>query len=68
MTDEPNTERAKTSLLHLADAAMYVAKETGRNRTAVAGEPVRRRQAQESTVAAEDPRATLSGSFQRERR
>ena len=34
---------AKGTLLRLADAAMYVAKETGRNRTAVAGEPVRRR-------------------------
>ncbi len=36
-------ETAKGTLLRLADAAMYVAKETGRNRTAVAGEPVRRR-------------------------
>lgn len=36
-------ERAKSTLLRLADAAMYVAKETGRNRTAVAGEPVRPR-------------------------
>ena len=36
-------ETAKSTLLRLADAAMYVAKETGRNRTAVAGEPVRRR-------------------------
>jgi len=34
---------AKSTLLRLADSAMYVAKETGRNRTAVAGEPVRRR-------------------------
>jgi diguanylate cyclase (GGDEF)-like protein len=34
---------AKSNLLRLADMAMYVAKETGRNRTAVAGEPVRRR-------------------------
>ncbi len=36
-------ERCKSTLLRLADAAMYVAKDTGRNRTAVAGEPVRRR-------------------------
>lgn len=33
----------KSTLLRLADAAMYVAKETGRNRTVLAGEPVRRR-------------------------
>ena len=33
----------KSTILRLADAAMYVAKETGRNRTAVAGQPVRRR-------------------------
>ncbi|HEX6199601.1 MAG TPA: sensor domain-containing diguanylate cyclase [Thermoanaerobaculia bacterium] len=41
--DEAAAESAKGTLLRLADAAMYVAKETGRNRTAVAGEPVRRR-------------------------
>jgi diguanylate cyclase (GGDEF)-like protein len=40
---ETPPESAKGTLLRLADAAMYVAKETGRNRTAVAGEPVRRR-------------------------
>jgi len=40
---ELTSERCKSSLLRLADAAMYVAKETGRNRTAVAGELVRRR-------------------------
>ncbi len=40
--DQP-TEEIKGTLLRLADAAMYVAKETGRNRTAVAGQPVRRR-------------------------
>jgi diguanylate cyclase (GGDEF)-like protein len=40
---EAPPEAAKGTLLRLADAAMYVAKETGRNRTAVAGEPVRRR-------------------------
>lgn len=36
-------EESKSSLLRLSDTAMYVAKETGRNRTATAGEPVRRR-------------------------
>jgi GGDEF domain-containing protein len=34
-------DQAKSTLLKLADAAMYVAKETGRNQTAVAGKPVR---------------------------
>jgi diguanylate cyclase (GGDEF)-like protein len=38
-------EAAKSTLLRLADAAMYVAKETGRNKTALAGRPVRRRPA-----------------------
>ncbi len=42
-TPDLSSERCKSSLLRLADAAMYVAKETGRNRTAVAGELVRRR-------------------------
>ncbi|MCZ6507903.1 MAG: GGDEF domain-containing protein [Acidobacteria bacterium] len=42
-TPDLSPERCKISLLRLADAAMYVAKETGRNRTAVAGELVRRR-------------------------
>jgi len=45
MQDGSPAER-KGTLLRLADAAMYVAKETGRNRTAVAGEPVRRRPAE----------------------
>jgi len=36
-------DQTKGTLLRLADAAMYVAKETGRNRTAVAGEPIPRR-------------------------
>jgi diguanylate cyclase (GGDEF)-like protein len=40
---ELQLDEAKSTLLHLADAAMYVSKETGRNRTAVAGEVVRRR-------------------------
>ena len=40
--DQP-AEQIKSMLLRLADAAMYVAKETGRNRTAVAGAPVKRR-------------------------
>lgn len=41
--EDLSLERSKSALLRLADSAMYVAKETGRNRTAVAGEPVRRR-------------------------
>lgn len=41
-------EECKSTLLRLADAAMYIAKNTGRNRTAVAGEPVRRQHARES--------------------
>jgi diguanylate cyclase (GGDEF)-like protein len=40
---EDSTERCKSTLLRLSDSAMYVAKETGRNRTAVAGELVQRR-------------------------
>jgi diguanylate cyclase (GGDEF)-like protein len=45
LTDDESDgpDAAKSTLLRLADAAMYVAKETGRNRTAIAGEPVRRR-------------------------
>jgi diguanylate cyclase (GGDEF)-like protein len=43
-------EETKSALLRLADMAMYVAKETGRNRTATAGEPVPNR-----AVAAETP-------------
>jgi diguanylate cyclase (GGDEF)-like protein len=35
-------DQSKSTLLRLADAAMYVAKETGRNQTAVAGRPVAR--------------------------
>jgi diguanylate cyclase (GGDEF)-like protein len=41
--ERENVETSKSTLLRLADSAMYVAKETGRNRTAVAGELVRRR-------------------------
>jgi diguanylate cyclase (GGDEF)-like protein len=40
---EMSVEECKSTLLRLSDAAMYVAKETGRNRTATAGQPVRRR-------------------------
>lgn len=43
VSNSENVESCKGTLLRLADAAMYVAKETGRNRTAVAGELVRRR-------------------------
>ena len=45
LTNEDSVEKCKSTLLRLADAAMYVAKETGRNRTAIAGEPVRPRHA-----------------------
>lgn len=41
LQDSESVERSKSTLLRLADSAMYVAKETGRNRTATAGEPVR---------------------------
>ncbi len=44
IADEVSPDRIKGTLLRLADSAMYVAKETGRNRTAVAGSPIRRRQ------------------------
>jgi diguanylate cyclase (GGDEF)-like protein len=40
--DSSTDEHTKSTLLRLADLAMYVAKETGRNRTATAGEPVPR--------------------------
>ncbi len=43
LTDDLQLEEKKSALLRLADTAMYVAKETGRNRTAIAGQPVRRR-------------------------
>ena len=43
ITEETTADQHKSTLLRLADAAMYVAKETGRNRTAIAGEPIRRR-------------------------
>jgi diguanylate cyclase (GGDEF)-like protein len=35
-------EQSKSALLRLSDTAMYIAKETGRNQTAVAGKAVRR--------------------------
>jgi diguanylate cyclase (GGDEF)-like protein len=43
LADDLSVDASKSTLLRLADAAMYVAKETGRNRTAVAGQPVQRR-------------------------
>jgi diguanylate cyclase (GGDEF)-like protein len=46
LTCESTTEQRKSTMLRLSDAAMYVAKETGRNRTVVAGEPVPRRTTQ----------------------
>jgi diguanylate cyclase (GGDEF)-like protein len=42
VSPELSSEQAKSALLRLADSAMYVAKETGRNQTAVAGKPVPR--------------------------
>ncbi len=43
-SSEQSTDRCKSTLLRLSDAAMYVAKETGRNRTAVSAELVQRTQ------------------------
>jgi len=43
LTEDLSEEQCRSAILRLADSAMYVAKETGRNRTAVAGQPVRRR-------------------------
>jgi diguanylate cyclase (GGDEF)-like protein len=43
VTTVTTSEECKSTLLRLADTAMYVAKKTGRNRTAVAAEPIRRR-------------------------
>ncbi|HKH49094.1 MAG TPA: sensor domain-containing diguanylate cyclase [Thermoanaerobaculia bacterium] len=43
LTDDLYVDEKKSALLRLADTAMYVAKETGRNRTATAGQPIRRR-------------------------
>ncbi|MFL6200600.1 MAG: diguanylate cyclase [Thermoanaerobaculia bacterium] len=43
LAEDLTLEEMKSALLRLADTAMYVAKETGRNRTATAGQPIRRR-------------------------
>lgn len=43
LAEDLDLPESKSTLLRLADAAMYVAKETGRNRTAVAGQVVARR-------------------------
>ena len=45
LAEATSLDERKSMLLRLADSAMYVAKETGRNRTAMAGEPIRRRAA-----------------------
>lgn len=46
-----SVDETKSAILRLADMAMYVAKETGRNRTAVAGEPIPRRVADHDRYA-----------------
>jgi len=49
ITEALPLDRIRSTLLRLADSAMYVAKETGRNRTAVAGSLVQRRSPYQAT-------------------
>jgi diguanylate cyclase (GGDEF)-like protein len=59
LADDLSLPESKSALLRLADAAMYVAKETGRNRTAVAGQIVARRR--DSTSATSELLSRFAG-------